>query len=155
MTENATGRPRRTPFIGALRYHLWELPRREREAERRRQEEQKRADERFPNRLLEASLSVVLLALLARGDGYGYGILRDLEEAGLPLAYAGRLYPALRGLERDALAESYVVPQDEGKPPRKYYRIVPAGRAALEESWHEWRSTARAIDALRPPGGER
>lgn len=148
-------RQHRTPFLAALRHRLWEVPRRRREEERKRKEEQARAEDRLSKRLLEASLPMVLLALLARQDEYGYEIARELEKVGLPEAGGAQIYPPLRYLERANLVDSYTVAQDEG-PRRKYYRLLPAGAAALEESGHEWRSAVGAIDSLLPnEGGER
>lgn len=155
MTEHVReAGQKRTPFLAALRRRLWEAPRRRREEERRRKEEQARAEERLPNRLLEASFPMVLLAVLARQDEYGYGIARELEKVGLPRVGGATIYPPLRYLERAGLVDGYVVPQDDG-PRRKYYRLLPAGKAALEEYEREWRSAVGAIHALLAPGGER
>ena len=56
-----------------------------------------------------------------------------MEMTGLP---SGTVYPAMRRLERDELIRSQWEKQSiadaEQRPPRKYYKLTPAGRATLE-----------------------
>ena len=69
--------------------------------------------------------TVVLACLLAlREPGYGYGLLRTLEGAGIA-ADGNTVYPLLRRLEDRGLLESEWN-TDESRP-RKFYRTTPAG----------------------------
>lgn len=75
--------------------------------------------------------AVVLQALEA---GYRYGF--DIAEAtGLR---GGTVYPLLRRLqERGLLAaewEDVRIAREEGRPSRKYYRLLPDARPVLEEA---------------------
>ena len=86
-------------------------------------------------RLVEAKLShtaALILQALDAGFIYGFSIM---EMAGLP---SGTVYPAMRRLERDELIRSQWERQSiadaEQRPPRKYYKLTPAGRATLEAS---------------------
>ncbi len=76
--------------------------------------------------------AAMILQSLDAGHRYGLSIM---ELAGLP---SGTVYPALRRLEQDHLVSSHWESQDEaaqeGRPPRKYYQITPAGEAALAAS---------------------
>ena len=60
------------------------------------------------------------------GFVYGFSIM---EMTGLP---SGTVYPAMRRLERDELIRSQWERQSiadaEQRPPRKYYKLTPAGR---------------------------
>ena len=73
--------------------------------------------------------AAMILQAIDAGCVYGFGIMDSL---GLP---SGTVYPALRRLERDALIRSQWEKQSiadaELRPPRKYYRLTPAGRTAL------------------------
>ena len=86
-------------------------------------------------RLVETKLShtaALILQALDAGFIYGFSIM---EMAGLP---SGTVYPAMRRLERDELIRSQWERQSiadaEQRPPRKYYKLTPAGRATLEAS---------------------
>ena len=69
--------------------------------------------------------TVVLACLLAlREPGYGYGLLKTLEAAGIP-SDGNTVYPLLRRLEERGLLESEW--NTEESRPRKFYRTTAAG----------------------------
>lgn len=69
--------------------------------------------------------TVVLACLLAlRAPGYGYGLLKKLEAAGIP-SDGNTIYPLLRRLEERGLLTSEWN-TDESRP-RKFYRTTPTG----------------------------
>ena len=95
--------------------------------------------------LKKGVLGLCVLALLARSDSYAYEIASRLSDAiGMG---EGTIYPLMRRMQTDGLVETYLVESSAG-PSRKYYRLTPAGRAALEGQSAEWRAFARAVDAL-------
>jgi PadR family transcriptional regulator PadR len=70
--------------------------------------------------------TTVLACLLAlREPGYGYGLLKTLEGAGIP-SDGNTVYPLLRRLEERGLLTSEWN-TDESRP-RKFYETTPAGR---------------------------
>jgi PadR family transcriptional regulator PadR len=74
--------------------------------------------------------TVVLACLLAlRAPGYGYGLLKTLERAGIP-SDANTIYPLLRRLEERGLLESEWNTDDTR--PRKFYRTSAAGVALAD-----------------------
>jgi PadR family transcriptional regulator, regulatory protein PadR len=80
-----------------------------------------------------------LLQALISGPGYGLELIERVKNRteGKVLLGNGKVYPALRDLERAGFVESYKVeenlPQRDGRP-RIYYRLTGAGfRAAQEE----------------------
>lgn len=99
---------------------------------------------KFQKELNAGTVSLVLLAILARSDEplYGYQIAKRIAEGsqdGAPVKQ-GALYPVLRSLEEQGLLESRVEPSVSG-PPRKYYSITDRGVAALEGWKHAWSRT--------------
>src|ERR1044071_2144226 len=71
--------------------------------------------------------TVVLACLLAlREPGYGYGLLKTLEGAGIERE-GETVYPLLRRLEGRGLLTSEW--NTEESRPRKFYRTTPAGSA--------------------------
>ena len=74
--------------------------------------------------------TVVLACLLAlRTPGYGYGLLKTLESAGIA-SDGNTVYPLLRRLEERGLLESEWNTEDSR--PRKFYRTSAAGSALAE-----------------------
>lgn len=69
--------------------------------------------------------TVVLACLLAlREPGYGYGLLKTLQSAGIP-SDGNTVYPLLRRLEERGLLESEW--NTEESRPRKFYTTTKAG----------------------------
>jgi transcriptional regulator len=97
---------------------------------------------------LKGSLPALILETLSRGRNHGYGIaqrIKGLSEGVLDFK-EGTLYPALHGLEREGLIESYS--QDENGRTRRYYRLTDAGHKALVSKRAEWRRYARAVEQV-------
>jgi PadR family transcriptional regulator PadR len=72
---------------------------------------------------------------------------KRLAERGLDIVGEGSIYPALARVERDGLVETYAE-ASKGGPARKYYRLTPAGRKALERWIADWRATSAAVDGV-------
>jgi PadR family transcriptional regulator PadR len=111
---------------------------------------------KFQKELNAGLVALVLLGILDRAeeDLYGYQIAKRLQQRGGPssLVKQGALYPVLRTLSAAGLLASRVVPSYSG-PPRRYYRITPAGRAALEKWRGIWRQTRDLVNEFTEPGG--
>lgn len=83
---------------------------------------------RVPRELLTAWL---LLLLLYRGESYGYGLRRALDEYDVG-ADPGTVYRILRALERDEWVESrWMMP--EAGPRRRLYRLTASGHRNLDK----------------------
>jgi PadR family transcriptional regulator PadR len=82
-----------------------------------------------------------VLQALARGYRFGFDIM---EVTGLP---SGTIYPALRRLESLELVrsdwESDRHAREKGRPRRRYYELMPAGRRRLAEAEARYRALQR------------
>jgi PadR family transcriptional regulator PadR len=112
---------------------------------------------KFQKELNAGTTALVLLGVLDRATEpmYGYSIARFIESRSgdIPVLKQGALYPVLRALESGGLLESEVEPSVSG-PPRRYYRITPAGRQTLEQ-WKEiWARTRMLVDTILEEGKE-
>lgn len=96
-------------------------------------------------------LELCVLALLERGDRYGYDIASAFSEE-MDIA-DGTVYPILRRLSGENYLSSYLAESSEG-PPRKYYAITQKGRTFKTELTGEWRSFTKAVDQMLLQGGE-
>jgi PadR family transcriptional regulator PadR len=109
------------------------------------------ADKKFQRELNAGTVSLILLSVLGRAGEplYGYQILKQIEARGadLPMMKQGALYPVLRSLERLRLLTSRVEPSVSG-PPRRYYAITDAGRAALGRWTSIWRRNRDFVEGV-------
>jgi PadR family transcriptional regulator PadR len=104
--------------------------------------------------LVAASATPLVLAILAEGDSYGYGILkrvRALSEGDLEWT-DGMLYPLLHRLVRLGYVTTEWRSPPEGRR-RKYYAITDEGRAALAEQQQQWVAVTRALNDVWPGSG--
>jgi PadR family transcriptional regulator, regulatory protein PadR len=91
------------------------------------------------------TLQYCVLSLLADEERYGFDLVRGLAERDGMVTSEGTIYPLLSRLRRDGLVESTWQESPSG-PPRRYYRLTDAGRAALEGFKLEWRRFRDAVD---------
>ena len=86
-----------------------------------------------------------VLAALARGDSYGYQIVKDLSS--VVAVTESTLYPILRRLEGGGALTVYSV-EHNGRL-RKFYRLTPVGRRQLEGFAADWGELAAMYDFIR------
>src|SRR5690348_1556483 len=100
--------------------------------------------------LLKGVLELAVLAVIARGETYGYEILSMLEEAGLDGVGDASVYGTLRRLEQAGHLSSRLVASDSG-PARKYYTATESGRELYANGRAAWRRIDDALDRLAVP----
>ena len=91
------------------------------------------------------TLQYCVLSLLADEERYGFDLVRGLAEMDGMVTSEGTIYPLLSRLRRDGLVESTWQESPSG-PPRRYYHLTTAGRAALEAFRLELRRFRDAVD---------
>ena len=101
------------------------------------------------SRLLTGAVDMLIMDVPARGDSYGYQIAQTVLSQSREYFQLkeGSLYPALHRLERQALLRAYWIDTDEGRR-RKYYRLTPKGRKALQERRDEWKRFAAGVNGV-------
>ena len=112
-----------------------------------------------PDDKLEQELrrGAIVLAALSQLTGwqYGYSLRQSLAARGMEIE-EGTLYPLLRRLETQGLLVSEW--RIEDGPPRRYYKLSPAGRALygrLVENWNELVATVAGLIADDGSGSKR
>jgi PadR family transcriptional regulator len=102
--------------------------------------------------LLQGTLDLLILRILALAPNHGWGIstrIREMSREGLN-ASQGSLYPALHRLELAGDVKSEMVPSENNRRAR-VYRLTAAGRRRLEReraSWEQFtQSMRRVLDA--------
>lgn len=96
--------------------------------------------------LLQGTLDVLILKILALGPNHGWGIstrLRQISREGLATSH-GSLYPALHRLEVRGDVRSEMTASENNRRAR-VYTLTPAGRRRLEAETASWEHFAASM----------
>ncbi len=99
--------------------------------------------------MVRGRAETLVLALLAKGEGYGYQLRKDLARRSkhyFQFSF-GSLYPTLRTLEKRGLARARWV-KPRGARDRKSYVITAKGLKELEARKRNWRQFSNAVDRV-------
>jgi PadR family transcriptional regulator, regulatory protein PadR len=89
-------------------------------------------------------LDACVLAVLSRGDAYGYNLTQQVKSV-IDISES-TLYPVLRRLQKENCLTTYEQ-QYEGRN-RRYYRITDSGRLKLSEYLSSWSAYKIKIDNI-------
>lgn len=92
-------------------------------------------------------LPYCVLAMLREKEWYGFELVRALGSIEGMVTGEGTVYPLLARLRRQGLVETSWQESASG-PPRRYYRLTPAGREALANFTSSWRRLRDSVDDL-------
>jgi PadR family transcriptional regulator, regulatory protein PadR len=96
--------------------------------------------------LLQGTLDLLILKIVAQGSIHGYGIAQRLLLISKDVLQVqqGSLYPALHRLQRKGLLKSEWKESGNG-PMGKFYSLTAAGRKALAEEIAQWQRFTGAV----------
>jgi PadR family transcriptional regulator PadR len=103
--------------------------------------------------LLQGTLDLLILKVLALGPNHGWGIsnrLQQISRDGL-IASQGSLYPALHRLELNGDVESQMTTSENNRRAR-VYTLTAAGRGRLESETATWEQFARSMKRVLQAG---
>ncbi len=101
----------------------------------------------IPSQFRKGVVELAILALLHRDEAYGGEIVDRLGAyPGLAIS-AGTAYPLLSRLKKSGLITSAWQESPVG-PPRKYYRLSPAGETAFASMAQAWNGMKNEMDDL-------
>jgi PadR family transcriptional regulator PadR len=96
--------------------------------------------------LLQGTLDLLILKVVALGPVHGYGIsqrIQQISDAVLQVQQ-GSLYPALHRLEKRGWLEADWGESDKGRQ-AKFYRLSSNGRKQLAAEEETWNRLSRAV----------
>jgi len=99
--------------------------------------------------LLQGTLDMLILKIVALGPIHGYGIslrIRQISKKVL-LVQQGSLYPALHRLEKRGWLASEWGESENGRQ-AKFYRLSAKGRKQLQAEESNWRRLAGAVTQI-------
>ena len=96
--------------------------------------------------LLQGTLDLLILKVVALGPIHGYGISQRLRQISREVLQVqqGSLYPALHRLEKRGLLEASWAESENGRQ-AKFYKLSAKGRKQLSHEEMTWERMARAI----------
>lgn len=97
-----------------------------------------------------ALMDACVLAVLTRGDTYGYVLTQQVR--GIMDISESTLYPVLRRLQKDGCLETY--DQSFQGRNRRYYKITEKGKEKYKEYIKEWDEYKLKIDKILLGGVE-
>ncbi len=106
--------------------------------------------EAWEGQLRKGTLEMGILAILWKKRLYGLEILRVLESSSSLCILEGTLYLILNRLKTAGMVDSEWVDAGSG-PPRKYYRLTPAGEEKLSKMVEFWSEFSAELDHLIAP----
>ena len=96
--------------------------------------------------LLQGTLDLLILKVVALGPLHGYGITQRLRQISKEVLQVpqGSLYPALHRLEERGWLTASWSESETGRP-AKFYRLSAAGRKQLSKEEQSWQRMTDAI----------
>ena len=103
----------------------------------------------FDQQLKKGSAELLILALLEDQDLHGYEIGKQIESRsdGVVQFHTASLYPLLYRLEKRGWIRGRWV-EKAGRRRRRYYRLTPQGRRALDSRRQTWRRYVVAVNRV-------
>jgi transcriptional regulator len=107
------------------------------------------ADPRPDLDLLQGTLDMLILKVLAAGPRHGYAIGQRIGQISRALLQVpqGSLYPALHRLENRGLLAATWAESESGRT-AKIYRLTTKGRRQLDQEVAEWQRLSEAIGLI-------
>jgi PadR family transcriptional regulator PadR len=105
----------------------------------------------WETQLRKGLVELVVLASVARGETYGYGIVEHLRDLpGLEFTES-TIYPVLTRLASDGFLSVRSEPSRSG-PPRRYYQLTDEGRLRLDRMAQQWNEVSGSLARLLEEG---
>ena len=99
--------------------------------------------------LLQGTLDMLILRVLASGKRHGYDISKRinlLSGSTLKVGH-GSMYPALHRLEKKGFVKSSLGATDKGRE-AKFYELTKHGRARVEVEHQQWKDFVGVIESI-------
>lgn len=102
--------------------------------------------------LRRGTLEYCVLAMLKDRERYAASLVAELGRDQVLVASQGTVYPLLSRLRRDGMVSSMLRESPVG-PARRYYRLTPKGRTAVDKFTKQWAVFKKAVDEILEKDG--
>ena len=100
----------------------------------------------WSSQLRKGTLELSLLALLSKGEQYGYDLIHQLSGIAGPKFKKGTVYPLLSRLQKENLI-NFKWKESTSGPPRKYFFLTDNGASVLKDMIKIWQEFKISIDS--------
>ncbi|RYL91656.1 PadR family transcriptional regulator [Sporolactobacillus sp. THM19-2] len=98
------------------------------------------------SQMLKGILEGCLLAIIAKGEIYGYEMMEKLSDYGFTMVREGSIYPLLIRMRREGLVTTHSKRLPSGGPQRKYYTLTDTGKKELDVFKKSWRQISSSVN---------
>ena len=99
------------------------------------------------SQMLKGVLEGCLLAVIAKGEVYGYEMIERLEAYGFTMISEGSIYPVLLRMKKEKLVHVETKASPSG-PKRKYYTLTAEGYSELTQFEERWMLLSKSVNEL-------
>ena len=110
---------------------------------------------KYSSEMLRGNTETIILAILKKGDSYGYAVLKTINDQGGGIfdLKDATIYTTIKRMEADGLITTYWGEELQGAR-RKYYHITPKGLEYYYQKLKEWDQVNHILNTLIK-GGEK
>lgn len=110
---------------------------------------------KYSSEMLRGNTETIILAILKKGDSYGYAVLKTINEQGGGIfdLKDATIYTTIKRMENDGLITTYWG-EETDTARRKYYHITEKGMQFYNQKLEEWNSVNAILNNLIK-GGEK
>ncbi len=101
----------------------------------------------WETQLRKGLAELAILAVIARGETYGYRLIEELKQLGGIELTESTVYPVLTRLARDGFLAVRTDVSPSG-PTRRYYRLTSEGDRRLRQLAESWKTFSNSLGAL-------
>jgi PadR family transcriptional regulator, regulatory protein PadR len=101
----------------------------------------------WESQLRKGVVELAVLAVIGRGETYGYRIVSDLQRLDGFQLTESTVYPVLARLARDGVLAIRAEESPSG-PKRRYYRLTSVGRERLRRMTECWKTVSDSLRTL-------
>ncbi|RDW21248.1 PadR family transcriptional regulator [Oceanobacillus chungangensis] len=99
------------------------------------------------SQMLKGLLDGSLLALIAKGETYGYEMIEKLQQHKFAVVSEGSIYPVLMRLQKNNFVSTELRKSPNG-PKRKYYTITAEGEKELQLFKEQWQHLSFGMNSI-------
>lgn len=110
---------------------------------------------KYSSEMLRGNTETIILAILIKGDSYGYAVLKSINDQGGGIfdLKDATIYTTIKRMENDGLITTYWG-DDSSTASRKYYHITDKGKKYYEEKLIEWHEVNHILNNLIKGGSD-
>lgn len=104
---------------------------------------------KYSSEMLRGNTETIILAILKKGDSYGYAVLKTINDQGGGIfdLKDATIYTTIKRMEADGLITTYWGEEQLGAR-RKYYHITPKGIEYYNQKLEEWDQVNHILNNL-------